>query len=653
MKPVRLLAALIGLLALTSLPADATTGSRFNMPYVTGFDATGIVMPGGKLYFYVTGTTTPAITYSDQNLSTPNANPVVANGAGLFPSIFLNPSVTYKVTLTDASDDQIWTADPVSGGLTNAAVNCQGAAVDVAANIQSAINALEASGGGKITLSSGICKTTAALTVNSANGIYITGQGQAATTLAPSGSFNAISYSGGFQNGGVSDLTIDATNLGAAYNDIYVNDYSRFAVKNVTGQNTKNFLYDESSNVLDVDTVHVFNVSGTYCFEVAAPGAARSDVMNFTNVQCGGAVGSHYWGLIANGYVNTINIHNFSNSAPTGGGILSENTNGGTLPPQFWFIHDFQIEQASHSTGNTGSGIDLEAAIGFYCSNCYSSSNVNYGALIASTASDIHFSDPFIALNGSSGIQSGAASDGTGNTGLVITGGNITANGQEATGTLPEINLLSTSRHTMIVGTNLSGGTATYGVTVAAGALYTILADNNYTAATTGAVNDLSGVSAILGGVGSDGVAYGPTIMDGGVNGTKQLQFQNTGTSGTSVASVDVFTGTANAFVQMNQTDGATPTGSVNSGAGNTGGLSVHSDAGPVTLDPAGSFTDTTKPLRIPHYTVATLPTCDVGMGGALAAVTDATAPTYNGALVGGGSVAVPVFCDGSAWRSH
>jgi hypothetical protein len=54
--------------------------------------------------------------------------------------------------------------------------------------------------------------------------------------------------------------------------------------------------------------------------------------------------------------------------------------------------------------------------------------------------------------------------------------------------------------------------------------------------------------------------------------------------------------------------------------------------------------------LTIKGYTVATLPTGSVGM---LAYVTDATAPTYNGTLIGGGSVTVPVFYNGTAWVAH
>lgn len=49
-------------------------------------------------------------------------------------------------------------------------------------------------------------------------------------------------------------------------------------------------------------------------------------------------------------------------------------------------------------------------------------------------------------------------------------------------------------------------------------------------------------------------------------------------------------------------------------------------------------------------YTVATLPTAP--STGATAYVTDATTPTYLGALTGGGAVVCPVFYNGSAWVS-
>lgn len=59
------------------------------------------------------------------------------------------------------------------------------------------------------------------------------------------------------------------------------------------------------------------------------------------------------------------------------------------------------------------------------------------------------------------------------------------------------------------------------------------------------------------------------------------------------------------------------------------------------------------SPIRLQNYTVASLPACAAGTAYSFAAVSDATAPTYNAALVGGGAVRVPVFCDGTSWTSH
>ena len=60
---------------------------------------------------------------------------------------------------------------------------------------------------------------------------------------------------------------------------------------------------------------------------------------------------------------------------------------------------------------------------------------------------------------------------------------------------------------------------------------------------------------------------------------------------------------------------------------------------------------DSVKTIRIgTGYTVATLPAA--GTAGRYTYVTDATLPTYLGALIGGGSVVCPVFDNGTAWVS-
>lgn len=76
----------------------------------------GIFLPGAKLYFYIAGTTTLKDTYSNEALTSANANPVVANATtGEFGAIYLKKEELYKVVLKNSTDATIWTRDNVGG----------------------------------------------------------------------------------------------------------------------------------------------------------------------------------------------------------------------------------------------------------------------------------------------------------------------------------------------------------------------------------------------------------------------------------------------------------------------------------------------------------------------------------------------------------
>jgi hypothetical protein len=61
----------------------------------------------------------------------------------------------------------------------------------------------------------------------------------------------------------------------------------------------------------------------------------------------------------------------------------------------------------------------------------------------------------------------------------------------------------------------------------------------------------------------------------------------------------------------------------------------------------------TFQQLRVSLYTVSTLPTCNPGLEGQMEGVTDATVATYNATPQGGGSIHLPVYCNGTAWVMH
>lgn len=90
----------------------------FKLPKAVALDTSATVLPGAKLYFYLTGTTTPVDTYTTSALNVAHTNPVVADIAGVFPVIYLAPEVTYKVTYTTAADVLLYTVDPVNDDLS-------------------------------------------------------------------------------------------------------------------------------------------------------------------------------------------------------------------------------------------------------------------------------------------------------------------------------------------------------------------------------------------------------------------------------------------------------------------------------------------------------------------------------------------------------
>lgn len=96
------------------------TAFRLEGPRFYAWDpATGNPLAGAKVYFYEKGTTTLKTTWSDQDKTSANTNPVILNAAGE-AAIYLDGD--YKVRLDDAADVTVWTQDGISSALDTVAV---------------------------------------------------------------------------------------------------------------------------------------------------------------------------------------------------------------------------------------------------------------------------------------------------------------------------------------------------------------------------------------------------------------------------------------------------------------------------------------------------------------------------------------------------
>jgi hypothetical protein len=88
----------------------------------TPVSSSGRPYPGALRYFYAAGTTTKVSVYSDSALTTQATNPQIADSAGKFATVYLNPALgTYKTVLTNSggaqleSDDNIPAAAAITG----------------------------------------------------------------------------------------------------------------------------------------------------------------------------------------------------------------------------------------------------------------------------------------------------------------------------------------------------------------------------------------------------------------------------------------------------------------------------------------------------------------------------------------------------------
>lgn len=199
----RLLLALTAAVALAA-PAAAQTGILMPSPVFEPDTNVGGICAGCKLYTYAAGTTTPLSVWTDVALSVAHANPVVLDASGRAAAIYLNPTLSYKLTLKTSADVELWTRDniigPNAGVLSVTAANSRG------------IQVSRTSGDAGISLaSSGGSGKTYGIVSNTSGGLKIQDDADGTPSLEFLGNNITASLTGAFT---VSGGTLSATGLG-------------------------------------------------------------------------------------------------------------------------------------------------------------------------------------------------------------------------------------------------------------------------------------------------------------------------------------------------------------------------------------------------------------------------------------------------------
>lgn len=98
----------LGLWFATAAHAQVSIGPWVVPQY---FDNNGRPCAGCKLASFAAGTTSPQATYSDPDGTFPNSNPIILDSSGR-ARVYLT-GLAYKLVLSDASNNQIWSVDEV------------------------------------------------------------------------------------------------------------------------------------------------------------------------------------------------------------------------------------------------------------------------------------------------------------------------------------------------------------------------------------------------------------------------------------------------------------------------------------------------------------------------------------------------------------
>ena len=279
--------------------------------------------------------------------STPSAGQIdIGNGTG-FTRTTITPGTGINVS-NGPGTITISTSGPSAGSVDwinvkSAPYNAAGDGVtDDTSAINAAIAVLNASSyGGVLYFPAGTYKITAVLTTITRSGVYLLGDNDYASIIAPTGvspagdngiiTFKSTTSGSRLYGGGITNLQVRCTSMSSG--TVIVNDYTKdFFISNVALWYSYNGIYMRQYNSTTLQNMRMESIAGSYGIKCYGDGSTRngetdrSDILDLSAITMIGGAPTYTPNLIwLDGFIQTVNLSNLNLS--TGNyGIYCSNT---------------------------------------------------------------------------------------------------------------------------------------------------------------------------------------------------------------------------------------------------------------------------------------------------------------------------------------
>lgn len=181
----------------------------FYLPFQAAVKPTNVGAPAAAYYFYAAGTTTLQQIYSNSGLSVALANPLIADGAGHIPQVYMNDALTWKFVIKDKNGATLYTRDPYVPGVAPDAA-------DLEPYQTAAEDAATAAAGSATAAAASAASAAASAAVVAAETIAADTTAAAASASAAAGSATAAAGSATAAAGSATAAAGSATNAAAS-----------------------------------------------------------------------------------------------------------------------------------------------------------------------------------------------------------------------------------------------------------------------------------------------------------------------------------------------------------------------------------------------------------------------------------------------------